>query len=172
MFFKYFSSQILFSRTFQDSPVYSSTFQACGNPAIRGSYMSAHVLMNLLNCCEKTIKSSASLAFYCFFATSLINSTTLQEGPLALDRPPESLSWGEDVLPQNINPISQTPKSILGIKQTITKAYQVCSTANVEVSNRKFNQNILICTISMSDLWLRWANNTGAQTLDSIYHMT
>ena len=24
---------ILFSRTFQDSPVYSSTFQACANPA-------------------------------------------------------------------------------------------------------------------------------------------
>ena len=32
--FKYFSRQILFSRTFQDSPVYSSTFQACANPAI------------------------------------------------------------------------------------------------------------------------------------------
>ena len=32
MFFKYLSRQILFSRTFQDSPVYSSTFQACGNP--------------------------------------------------------------------------------------------------------------------------------------------
>ena len=32
MFFKYFSRQILFSRTFQDSPVYSSTFQACANP--------------------------------------------------------------------------------------------------------------------------------------------
>ena len=31
MFFKYFSRQILFSRTFQDSPVYSSTFQACAN---------------------------------------------------------------------------------------------------------------------------------------------
>ena len=30
--FKYFSRQILFSRTFQDSPVYSSTFQACANP--------------------------------------------------------------------------------------------------------------------------------------------
>ena len=32
MFFKYFSRQIYFSRTFQDSPVYSSTFQACANP--------------------------------------------------------------------------------------------------------------------------------------------
>ena len=27
-----FSREILFSRTFQDSPVYSSTFQACANP--------------------------------------------------------------------------------------------------------------------------------------------
>ena len=32
VFFKYFSKQILFSRTFQDSPLYSSTFQACANP--------------------------------------------------------------------------------------------------------------------------------------------
>ena len=34
MFFKYFSRQILFTRTFEDSPVYSSTctFQACANP--------------------------------------------------------------------------------------------------------------------------------------------
>ena len=32
MFFKYFSRQILFSRTFQDMPVYSSTSQACANP--------------------------------------------------------------------------------------------------------------------------------------------
>ena len=32
MFFKFFSRQIYFSRTFQDSPVYSSTFQACANP--------------------------------------------------------------------------------------------------------------------------------------------
>ena len=32
VFFKSFLRQILFSRTFQDSPVYSSTFQACANP--------------------------------------------------------------------------------------------------------------------------------------------
>ena len=32
MFFQYFSRQIYFSRTLQDSPVYSSTFQACANP--------------------------------------------------------------------------------------------------------------------------------------------
>ena len=30
----YFSRQILFSGTFQGSPVYSSTFQACVNPGI------------------------------------------------------------------------------------------------------------------------------------------
>ena len=29
-----FSRQILFSRTFQDSPVYSSNFQVCANPVI------------------------------------------------------------------------------------------------------------------------------------------
>ena len=38
---------------------------------------------------------------------------------------------------------SPTLKSILGITQIITKAYQVT----------KFNQIILICTISMSDLF-------------------
>ena len=33
--FKYFSRHIRFSRTFQDSPVYSSTFQACANPVCK-----------------------------------------------------------------------------------------------------------------------------------------
>ena len=33
MYFGYFSRLISFSRTFQDSPVYSSTFQARANPA-------------------------------------------------------------------------------------------------------------------------------------------
>ena len=32
--FQVFSRQILFSRTFQDSAVYSTTFQACANPVI------------------------------------------------------------------------------------------------------------------------------------------
>ena len=32
MIFQYFSRQIYFSRTFQESPLYSSTFQACANP--------------------------------------------------------------------------------------------------------------------------------------------
>ena len=32
--FKYFSRQISFSRTFQDSHVYLSTFQACANPVL------------------------------------------------------------------------------------------------------------------------------------------
>ena len=37
----------------------------------RGTYMSAHVLLNLLN---KLIKCEACKAFYLFFATSLLNS--------------------------------------------------------------------------------------------------
>ena len=40
----------------------------------RGSYMSAHVLLNLLNELGKKIKCEACQAFYLFFATSLINS--------------------------------------------------------------------------------------------------
>ena len=40
----------------------------------RGSYMSAHVLLNLLNELGKRIKCEACRAFYLFFATSLINS--------------------------------------------------------------------------------------------------
>ena len=32
MIFQYFSRQILFSMTFQESPINSSTFQACANP--------------------------------------------------------------------------------------------------------------------------------------------
>ena len=40
----------------------------------RGSYMSAHVLLNLINELGKEIKCEACRAFYLFFATSLINS--------------------------------------------------------------------------------------------------
>ena len=46
-------------------------------------------------------------------------------------------------LPQNINPISATPKSVLVITRIITISYQV----------NEFNQNILICTIVMSGLY-------------------
>ena len=53
VFFKYFSRSILFSWTFQDSPIYSSTFQACANPGTlswwpinlcktAGSYLTLH----------------------------------------------------------------------------------------------------------------------------------
>ena len=51
IFLKYFSKQIKFSRTFQDSPVYSSTFQACANPVIlqpkmnRKTYTDAFVIL-------------------------------------------------------------------------------------------------------------------------------
>ena len=40
----------------------------------RGSYMSAHGLLNLLNELGKRDKCEACRAFYLFFATSLINS--------------------------------------------------------------------------------------------------
>ena len=40
----------------------------------RGSYISAHVLLSLLNELGKKIKCEACRAFYLFFATSLINS--------------------------------------------------------------------------------------------------
>ena len=43
----------------------------------RGSYMSAHLLLNLLNELKKEIKCEACWAFYPFFATSLINSVIL-----------------------------------------------------------------------------------------------
>ena len=51
-------------------------------------------------------------------------------------------------LPQNINPISATPKSILVITRIITISYQV----------NEFNQNILICTIVMSGLFALYPN--------------
>ena len=40
--FKYFSRQIVFSRTVQDSPVYSRTFQACANPGIASNEYLQH----------------------------------------------------------------------------------------------------------------------------------
>ena len=42
--------------------------------------MSAHVLFNVLIKLVKYIKCEASRAFYCFFATSLINSITQEHG--------------------------------------------------------------------------------------------
>ena len=46
-----------------------------GDAVHSGSYMSAHVLLNLLNKLRKSNKKfKACLAFYRFFATSLINS--------------------------------------------------------------------------------------------------
>ena len=40
----------------------------------KGSYMSTHVLLNLLNKLGKVIKCEACQGYYLFFATSLINS--------------------------------------------------------------------------------------------------
>ena len=45
-----------------------------GRALNRGSYMSAHVLLNLLNELGKRDKIRGLLAFYLFFAMSLINS--------------------------------------------------------------------------------------------------
>ena len=59
-----------------------------------------------------------------------------QEGPGNLDHSPESL-WGGKNVTTKYNSHSPTLKSILGITQIITKAYQVT----------KFNQIILICSI-------------------------
>ena len=44
----------------------------------RGSYMSAHVLLNLLNELGKSDKCKACRTIYRFFATNLINSITLE----------------------------------------------------------------------------------------------
>ena len=44
------------------------------NALYRGSYVSAHVLLNLLNELGKRDKMRGFRAFYLFFATSLINS--------------------------------------------------------------------------------------------------
>ena len=41
---------------------------------VRGSYMSVHVLLNLLNELRKKIKCEAIRAYYVFFAMGLINS--------------------------------------------------------------------------------------------------
>ena len=56
--FKYFSRQSLFSRTFQDSPVYSSTFQACVNPVPNGIIQPNKMgLVNRRNCFNQVVKS-------------------------------------------------------------------------------------------------------------------
>ena len=44
----------------------------------RGSYMSAHVLLNLLNELGKSDKCKACRTIYRFFATNLINSIILE----------------------------------------------------------------------------------------------
>ena len=49
-----------------------------GGRGYRGSYMSAHVLLNLLTSWGREIKCEACRAFYLFFATNLIN-TIIQE---------------------------------------------------------------------------------------------
>ena len=71
-----------------------------------------------------------------------------EEGPGHLG--PVSLTWvvvtKRGCLPQNVNQISPTPKSNLGITPIITKACQV---------TKLKNQNILIFTISLPELFTK-----------------
>ena len=67
MFFKYFSRQILLSRTFQDSPVYSSTFQACANPDIKEARLVRGKLVNKFEWNENDKKTSLYIFSFLFF---------------------------------------------------------------------------------------------------------
>ena len=67
MIFKYFSRQIYFSRTLQDSPVYSSTFQACANPFV--CIFTVKTLFQAITMRSTTISSSSN-------KTSLSGSST------------------------------------------------------------------------------------------------
>ena len=75
----------------------------------------------------------------------LISTAQLQqEGPLPLDRSSQFLSQGEDFKHKIYTPFLQhLYPSWVGITQTIIKDYQFT----------KFNQIILICTISISDVF-------------------
>ena len=61
MFFKYFLRQTLFSRTFQDSPVYSSTIQACANPV--GSNVVHQTTQFMRDYVQSGLTNSVNLAF-------------------------------------------------------------------------------------------------------------
>ena len=65
MIFQYFSRQIYFSRTFQESPLNSSTFQACVNPVNdKFNFNSSLNLLGLLVhfTLEKSLKTRLLLA--------------------------------------------------------------------------------------------------------------
>ena len=47
MIFQYFSWHISFSRTFQESPLNSSTFQACANPEFSNPNLTKYALRKL-----------------------------------------------------------------------------------------------------------------------------
>ena len=61
------------------------------------------------------------------------------------------------------HPVSLTPKSILGTTQTIIKDYQFT----------KFNQNMLICTITISDLFIKtkWSWVCLRSNLHNVLHI-
>ena len=92
---------------------------------------------------KHTKNTLCNLNFIGIYLEILIYQNIKTRGPMDS----RSLTWvlvtRRGRLPQNLNPISPTPKSILGITKIITKTYQVTM----------FNQNILICTISMSNLF-------------------
>ena len=60
--------------SFKQIIIFIQLFYNFSLPLHRESYMSAHVLLNLLNELGKRDKCEACRAFYLFFATSLINS--------------------------------------------------------------------------------------------------
>ena len=69
----------LYSALYNDLLESTSEFQRSltfllGTKIYRGSYMSTHVLLNLLNELGKRDKMRSLTAFYLFFATNLINS--------------------------------------------------------------------------------------------------
>ena len=74
MFFKFFSRQI--SRTFKDSPVYSSTFQACANPVGRsriqneGFMTSLHVVIRGLLIGVSDLSGLPITVYYNFISES------------------------------------------------------------------------------------------------------
>ena len=70
----YFSRQILFSRTFQDKPVYSSTFQACANPAIHCHFSALKAVINDSSIYSSIITTSSIINFPSFHFVSDIIS--------------------------------------------------------------------------------------------------
>ena len=84
---------------------------------------------------------------------------------MTLDRSSESWLIRRACLSRNIKPISPTSKHIWCIIQILTKACHLCivkAFLSVKILIYiYFNQNILICTISMSDLFYPTLESKG-----------